>query len=148
MSRVRFKREPKRSAGEGDATITLQNKRLRDGHRAAWWEADAIQQYWRVRLDLQDAVARVQMHDLSEGDHHPPQSPDERWGLLANWREALVQQLLTAAPDVAAVNWKRKALARGQHKFTDVKTERIERAIVEDVAFLDAHPTRTKKCSA
>jgi hypothetical protein len=36
-------------------------------------------------------------------------------------------------------------LAGGQHKHTDIKAERIERAIADDVEFLTAHPTRTKK---
>jgi hypothetical protein len=34
------------------------------------------------------------------------------------------------------------ALAKGQHRFTDVKSERIERAITDDLAFLAAHPVR------
>jgi hypothetical protein len=46
------------------------------------------------------------------------------------------------APDAAAVKWKQMALARGQHRFTDVKSERIERAIADDLAFLAAHPVR------
>jgi hypothetical protein len=33
-------------------------------------------------------------------------------------------------------------LTRGQHRFTDVKPERIERAIADDLAFLAAHPVR------
>src|SRR5256886_3540745 len=48
------------------------------------------------------------------------------------------------APDVAAIAWKRAALKSGQHEHTDVKTERVERAIADDVAFLTSHPTRTK----
>ena len=34
------------------------------------------------------------------------------------------------------------ALARGEHRYTDVKPERIERAIADDLAFLAAHPVR------
>jgi hypothetical protein len=34
------------------------------------------------------------------------------------------------------------ALARGQHRYTGVKSERIERAIADDLAFLAAHPVR------
>jgi hypothetical protein len=30
----------------------------------------------------------------------------------------------------------------GDHKYTDIKPERIERAIAEDVEFLRSHPTR------
>jgi hypothetical protein len=41
--------------------------------------------------------------------------------------------VLTPAPDTAAVAWKKAALAAGQHEYTDIKTERIERAIADDV---------------
>jgi hypothetical protein len=34
------------------------------------------------------------------------------------------------------------ALARGEHRFTDVRSEVIERAIADDLAFLAAHPVR------
>jgi hypothetical protein len=49
---------------------------------------------------------------------------------------------LTPAPDAAAVAWKKRALAGGDHEYTDVKTERIERVIADDLAFLAAHPVR------
>jgi hypothetical protein len=62
--------------------------------------------------------------------------------MVQRWRAALVKQLLIPAPTTAAVNWKQAALARGQHHYTDVKPERIERAIADDLAFLAAHPVR------
>jgi hypothetical protein len=62
--------------------------------------------------------------------------------IVATWRASLVKQMLTPAPDVGAVTWKKAALQGGQHRHTDVKPERLERAIADDVAFLDAHPTR------
>jgi hypothetical protein len=40
---------------------------------------------------------------------------------------------------------KKAALAGGQHEFTDVKTERVERAIAADLAFLATHPVRQSK---
>jgi hypothetical protein len=50
--------------------------------------------------------------------------------------------MLTPAPNIAAITWKRAALKSGQHEYTDVKPERIERAITDDLAFLAAHPVR------
>jgi hypothetical protein len=44
--------------------------------------------------------------------------------------------------DGASVKWKQAALARGDHCYTRVKPERIERAIADDLAFLAAHPVR------
>ena len=51
-------------------------------------------------------------------------------------------QLLTPAPDTGAVTWKRATFEAGQHRFTDTKPERIERAIANDEAWLAAHPTK------
>jgi hypothetical protein len=64
--------------------------------------------------------------------------------LVRAYRKALVTQLLTPAHRAADVDWKQKTLATGQHKYTDIKTERIERAIADDLAFLAAHPTRRR----
>ena len=96
-------------------------------------------------MEMESAISCAQRHGLPEGNNHPAHNPDERWTLLANWRQAIAQQLLTPAPDTAAVAWKKAALAAGQHKFTDVKTERVERAIANDLAFLAAHPVRQSR---
>ena len=72
-------------------------------------------------------------------------SPDDCIYNVRMWREALVNQLLTPAPDAGSITWKRQAFAQGQHQHIGAKTERIERAIAADVEWLTAHPTRTKK---
>jgi len=56
-----------------------------------------------------------------------------------------VHQLLTPASTVAEIAWKRAAFKAGDHKYTDVKPERIERAIADDVEFLKAHPVRQSR---
>lgn len=43
---------------------------------------------------------------------------------------------------------KRAQLKAGHHKHTDLKTERIERAIANDLAFLAAHPVRHNNSEA
>jgi hypothetical protein len=149
MSRVEIEQEPEQPArDEGELTVTCQNGRLRDARREVWREADAIRKYWKARLEMESAIEYVQRHDLPEGNNHPTHNPDERWTLLANWRQAIAQQLLTPAPDTAAVAWKKAALDGGQHEFTDVKTERVERAIADDLAFLAAHPIRRSNSEA
>jgi hypothetical protein len=146
MSRVELEQEPERPArDEGELTVTCQNKRLRDARREVWRDADAIREYWKPRLEMESAISCAQRHGLPEGNNHPAYNPDERWTLLANWRQAIAQQLLTPAPDTAAVAWKKAALAAGQHEFTDVKTERVDRAIAADLAFLAAHPVRQSR---
>jgi hypothetical protein len=104
--------------------------------------ADSIRDYWHARWKFDDAISCVQNHKAPEGLFHPPFDPDNRWTLLAKYREAIAQQVLTPAPDTAAITWKRAALKSGQHEYTDVKSERIERAIADDLAFLAAHPVR------
>jgi hypothetical protein len=68
--------------------------------------------------------------------------------LVDRWREALVKQLLTPAPDLMSVTWKKAALAQGQYRYVGVPDQRIERAIAEDLAFLAAHPIRHNKSEA
>jgi hypothetical protein len=48
----------------------------------------------------------------------------------------------TPAPDVAAVAWKRVQLRAENYIYTDVKPERLQRAIDADVEWLKAHPSR------
>ncbi len=128
-------------------TATGKNQRLRKQRRGAWWKAERAVHYWRARLDLQSAISCAQHAGLTEGNFHPPTAPADRDVLLENYRAALVKQLLTPAPTVADVKWKQLALARGDHKFTDARTEKIERAIADDLAFLAAHPTRRARGS-
>jgi hypothetical protein len=68
----------------------------------------------------------------------------EQWPLdsVAKWREALMAQLLTPAPDTGAITWKRATLEAGQHRFTDTSPKKIERAIADDLEWLAAHPTK------
>jgi hypothetical protein len=123
-------------------SATAGNGQLRVARCEVWREAETIREYWKARLGMESAISCAQRHGLPEGNNHPPHNPDERWTLLVNWRQAIAQQLLTPAPDARAVTWKKAAMADGQHEFTDIKTERIERAIADDLAFLAAHPVR------
>jgi hypothetical protein len=105
--------------------------------------AEAAPRYWRLRLDFQFAVSHAQRMGIPEGRDHLADPEDRgRQTMVQRWRAALVKQLLTPAPDVASVKWKQAALARGELCYTDVKPERIERAIADDLAFLAAHPVR------
>jgi hypothetical protein len=144
---------------------TCKNSRLRKKRRDAWREADAVTGYWRARLNLNSAVGHVQRCEAPEGRDHPAVTPDDHWSLVQSFRKALVEQLLTPAPDLAAISWKKAKLAGGQHRYVDCAdlrsallaggqhtTERlgrlIERAIEDDEAFLAGHPTRRPKRKA
>ena len=127
--------------GEG-LTETAKNSRLRGDRRDVWLEADAVIDYWHLSMKMDSVISRVQRHGTPEGDLHPTHDPKNHWRLVAKYREAWAHLMLTPAPDAKAVVWKRAQLKAGRHKYTDLTTERIERAIADDVEFLRAHPTR------
>jgi hypothetical protein len=87
---------------EKTLSSTYSNGQIREQLRDVWREAEAIRQYWRMRLKMHDAIASVQDRGLAEGNNHRKLDAADRWTLLANWRAAIACQLLTAAPDVAA----------------------------------------------
>jgi hypothetical protein len=146
-SRIRVRRQARAAAAqaEPELTVTAKNSRLRRDMDADWRAIDATRAYWRAVMDMENAIGDAQRNDLPEGKNHPPHDHDNRMVAVRKWRAAIVAQLLTPAPYARAVVWKRAALKGRQHCHTDVKTERIERAIADDVAWLAAHPTRTKK---
>jgi hypothetical protein len=124
---------------EESLTETGRNFRLRQQRFADWQDADAVREYWKAALGMDSAIHRVQLHELPEGDLHQPLAPGSCWPILAKYDAAIVAQLLTPAPTALEITWKRAVFKAGRHKHTDVKPERIERAIAEDVAFLAAH---------
>jgi hypothetical protein len=168
VSSVRRERaEPFTEEADAPETLspTCKSRRLRKKRWDAWREARAVTRYWQARLDLSDAIECVQRHDAPVGRDHPAVNPGDHWPLLTSYRKALVEQLLTPAPDRAEVTWKKATLAKGQHRFADCAdlrsallaggphtTDRlgrlIERAIADDEAFLAAHPTRRPRRKA
>jgi hypothetical protein len=126
-------------------TITAKNERLRSARREAWRKADALANYWHALLRFTDAVKRVKGLNVKEARAQPEVSHESRWSILESYRDALGRHLLTPAPDVASVNWKQRHQLR---RAFGVNKERVEKAIAEDVAFLDAHPTRNSRSSA
>jgi hypothetical protein len=127
---------------EEGATDTAGNQRLRSDRRDVWREAESIMEYWHMTMKMDGAISHVQRCGAPEGELHPIRDPKDYWTLVKKWREAWVRLMLTPAPDMRSVTWKRAELKRGWHKHTDLKAERIERAIVDDVEFLKAHPSR------
>jgi hypothetical protein len=127
---------------EEGVSDTAGNQRLRSNRRDVWREADAVMDYWHAVMKMDTAISLVQNCGAPEGDLHPPRDPKGYWTLVANWREAWARLMLTPAPDMLSVTWKRAQLKAGYHKHTDLKPERIERAIADDIEFLKAHPSR------
>lgn len=130
------------------ATETGKNHRLRISRREVWWKAERVTRYWRARLDWHGALDLAQSRGVGDSATFPPTNPDDRGKLCDVWREALAKQLLTPAPDLAAITWKRAQLAGRGFKCVPVSRERAQRAIDDDVAFLAAHPVRQSKREA
>jgi hypothetical protein len=130
-------------------SATGKNEELRKARREIWWMAEAAREYWRLRFKLEDAICSVQRHGLPEGDGHPAYSNEVRHQVLGRYRKAIADQLLTPAPEVAAVTWKQAALAsEGECLHNSVTAAEVERAIAQDIAFLAAHPVRQSKRKA
>jgi hypothetical protein len=127
------------------ATETAKNSRIRIVRRDAWWHAGRVADYWRARLDWTSELGTAQQYGIADSASFPPADNASRFGLVDTWREAVVKQLLTPAPDGAAVTWKRAKLKSSDFPHLPVKKERVERANADDVAFLEAHPTRAKR---
>jgi hypothetical protein len=135
--RERQSREPETETGK--------NQRLRQRRYEAWQKVDTEKDYWKARMDFGDALSRAQRCGISDAMSFPAVQHEDRWPLLGKYREALARLLLTPAPTVATVNWKQAVLASGGHLHTSVESERLDRVIADDLAFLAAHPVRQSR---
>jgi hypothetical protein len=129
---------------EESLTETGRNFRLRQQRRHDWWVADAAREYWQIAMKMDSAISQAQRVGLPEGDLHPESVSGACWALIAKYRAAIMAQLLTPAPTAREIEWKRAAFKAGDHEYTDIKPERIEHAIADDVEFLRTHPTRRR----
>jgi hypothetical protein len=123
------------------ATETAKNSRIRTARRDAWWLASRVSEYWRARIDWEHALETAQRWEIADSASLPSVRND-RIGLVAIWREAIAKQLLTPAPDLGAVTWKRTKLKGRDFDQLPINAARAEQAIADDLAFLAAHPTR------
>jgi hypothetical protein len=149
LARFREERAAKREAKLLELTMapeklseTGRNHRLRLSRLDAWWAARRLTDYWRARLDWHSALSTAQSYNVADANSYLKCDGENRFVLVDLWRGALVEQMLTPAPDVGAVNWKRAQLSRGEHRFTTVKPERLQRAINADAQWLEDHPSR------
>jgi len=104
------------------------NRRLRDQRRVIWVKAAAVARYWEARADFELAVWCAQDGRVPEGSFHPRIAILNRTAMLEKHREAVAKQLLTPAPDVGVVNWKRAVVAKGGISLLPVKKSRSKRS--------------------
>jgi hypothetical protein len=88
---------------EDGITETGRNFRLRSDRRDVWREAEAVMAYWHISMKMNDAISRVQRHDVPEGKLHPAYKHEDHWNPLAKYREAWARLMLTPAPDALVV---------------------------------------------
>ncbi len=149
MSRVDLEQEPERPARDDvELSTTCKNSRLRQARKDAWNRASRTTSYWRARLNWHNELGCAQEWGLADSGCFPPASEEDRFSLVETWRAAVVRQLLTPAPNVADVAWKRAKLGGHDFPYLPVKPERVERVIADDEAFLAAHPVRRSNSEA
>jgi hypothetical protein len=84
----------------------------------------------------------VQQYGIGDSASFPSARNENRSGLVDAWREAVAKQLLTPAPYLGAVTWKRAKFKSRDFAHLPISAACAEQAIADDVAFLAAHPTR------
>ena len=115
------------------ATETAKNSRIRIARRDAWWHAGRVAEYWRARLDWQSALELAQQYKIGDSASFPaPREIETRGELCDKWRAAIVKRLLTPAPDLAAITWKRAQLAGRDFSHLPIKAPRVEQAIADE----------------
>jgi hypothetical protein len=129
------------------ATETAKNSRIRTARRDAWWLAERVADYWHARFKWRQELETAQRYGIGDSGSFPPAHgcPFEA---VDTWREAVAKQLLTPAPTLAAVAWKRAKIKTDEFNRLPITLARAERAIADDLAFLAAHPTRRSNSEA
>src|SRR5271154_1082313 len=145
---ARKERKARKAERAANRSATAINSDLRKERRDVWWAAEALTRCWRARLEFEQTSSMPCLADSPEGRQFYQERKTWLLDSIAKWREALMAQLLTPAPDTGAVTWKRATFAKEQHKHTDVDPKKIERAIADDLAWLAAHPTRRSNSEA
>jgi hypothetical protein len=142
-SQARKERKARKAAAAANRSVTAINSSLRKDRREVWRQANHVTGYWHARLEWNSALSCAQSWDIADSANFPAaDNIENRWKLVDTWREAVVKQLLTPAPDLGAITWKRAKLASRDFAHLPTKVERIERAIADDEAWLAAHPTK------
>jgi hypothetical protein len=125
-----------------DVSGTAENFRLRQSRYYAWREATAVMNYWHAVMKMKSAISCMQNYGTPEGDTHEFITDETHGMLITKWRAAWACLMLTPAPNGRELNWKRDQIKGKKWKYNGLSAERIERAITDDVEWLNAHPTR------
>ena len=119
-------------------------EKQRDARRKAWRKASIEADFWEVSLRWYEKVILAQENGVAEALKHKRLAWDsaDRWALVKSYEDAVGTQLLTPAPDLASVEWKRKERRRA---FVRVPVAQLDRAIADDLAWLEKYPARERR---
>jgi hypothetical protein len=123
-------------------TETCRNQRLRDSRQKAWYAARSLTEYWRAKMDWISALSLAQKNNVGDANSEPKCDYGTRQEFVDLWRVALLKQILTPAPDVNAVNWKRAQLRADHMCLRGYKAGELQSVIDADAEWLKDHPTR------
>lgn len=143
---------PVRSTPVPVLSETGSNERLRRDRKQVWRKVEAKLAYCQAWRELHHQIDRVldlgltnQVHCPAELQQmHDPEEPSIlTLALLGFVMNAEREMLLTPAPTVAMLDWKRKRAGHQWYRLKDGSLEdEIQRAIDYDDAWLKAHPAR------
>lgn len=129
-------------AGGISSDVAL-NELLRERRKDAWRRADAKVCFLCSQLDLFAATKHAQRHGLVAARGLPVPDEGERFNLVENCRRALLEQILTPAPTVADLAWKRRKVASlNPYDWVGATLEQVEEVLDRDETFLRSFPTR------
>lgn len=129
-------------AGGVSADISL-NEHLRDLRKEPWRRAEAKAKFLDALLDVHDAARYAHDLGLACVSDISVQAEDERWRLVQSCRQARIEQLLTPAPTVGDLTWKRrKAASLSPYDWVGATPEQVEKALAADETFLRSFPAR------
>lgn len=129
-------------AGGVSADIAL-NEKLRDLRKDAWRRSATKVRFLRSQITLFDETKYAQQIGIAEARGFPIVDEVERFRLVENWRSALIDHLLTPAPTVADLAWKRqKAASLSPYDWVGATPEQVEKAVASDETFLRSFPAR------
>jgi hypothetical protein len=129
-------------------TVTCRNRRLREQRKIAWRKAEVTTKYWSARMEWCDALTSAQTAGIREVACDKADHRDDRNLSLQKWRDSVAARLLTPAPDMGAITWKRGQLSDRQWRWTSTTDKQVERAIADDVTWLERHPTKKSLLAA
>ncbi|MFT4115607.1 hypothetical protein [Bradyrhizobium sp.] len=131
------------------AQLCAHNEALRAERTLAWEAADVERRFFEVLNKLTFAVEMAQKWGVPEAVvRYPKMTPEDHRRAYERYIEALLRQVLTPAPTVAAIAWKERILYGLKPTFRDRDAKRGLRMIVDDKAFLKAHPARQCRSNA